>query len=77
MWALAANWHRKNNNKQTKKTHTKIYTKQQQKMCILGLVTMAKEGGGVAGGGGGGSRERGTGWGMQESLITFWGTSLC
>ena len=75
MWELAANWHRqRKTTKQNQQTHThKIYAKQQQKMGILGLFTMTMEGGGT-------SREGGTdrgGGGGGESLITFWGTSLC
>ena len=60
---------------ENKKTHThthtqKKYTRQQQKMYILGLFTMAKEGGG-------GSREGGTGRGWGEESLIFSGEPLC
>ena len=66
MWELAANWHGKKNTQ--KNTHTQeIYTKQNKKCVFWDYLQWPRRGGGGAGRGGGG----------EESLTTFWRTSLC
>ena len=80
MWELAANWHGKKNNNTP--THTQeIYIKQHKKCVFWDYLQWPRKGGGGGGGvggwGPGGGGGGGGGWGGEESLITFWRTSLC
>ena len=62
MWELAAKWHReKKHNK--KHTHTRNIHQATSKNVYFGIIYKGQGGGGGGGG--------------EESLITFWRTSLC
>ena len=71
MWELATNWH---GEKKTTHPHThKKYTSSNIKNVYFGIIYNGQGGGGAGGLGAG----RAGGGGGEESLITFWRTSLC